>query len=138
QAAAPTAPPSRQYLDAAVAHLQAHKQSWAALPIRKRIQLLEDLTRSTLAVADRWSAAAIAAEGLDPSQPVAGEEPLVGPYFTLRNLRLLRRTLADIETHGHPRIPGPVRTLPNNQVAAQVFPVDLYDRLFYTGVTADV
>jgi hypothetical protein len=40
--------------------------------------------------------------------------------------------------HGTPRIPGPVRRLPDGRAAAQVFPVDLYDRLFYPHVTAEV
>ncbi|MEO6192560.1 MAG: aldehyde dehydrogenase family protein, partial [Thermoanaerobaculia bacterium] len=63
---------------------------------------------------------------------------LVGPCFILRNLRLLRESLLDIETHGRPRIPGGVRTRANGQVVARIFPIDLYDRAFYAGVTADV
>ena len=44
--------------------------------------------------------------GSIPAQPGSGEEALVGPYFILRNLRLLRESLLDIQTHGrapHPR-----------------------------------
>ena len=70
-----------------------------------------------------------AAEGLDPEHPGSGEEALVGPYFILRNLRLLRESLLDIETHGRPRIPGGVRTRPDGQVVARIFPIDLYDRV---------
>lgn len=131
-------PAAVQALDAAVAHVRGCRRAWAGLGIRERITLLEELTASFLAVADRWSAAVIAAEGLDPAHPSSGEEALSGPYFVMRNLRLLRRTLADVEVHGHPRIPGPVHTLPSGQVAARIFPMDVYDRLFYTGVTAEV
>ncbi len=51
-----------------------------------------------------------------------------------------RRLIARLrrEAHGAPRIAGPVRQRPDGQVVARVFPQDLYDRLFYGGVTAEV
>jgi hypothetical protein len=129
---------SRAEMDAAVAVLQENKGAWTAVGPRERIELLGDLTRRFLGVAERWAALGIEAEGLDPEQPASGEEALVGPYFILRNLRLLRESLLDIATHGRPRIPGGVRTRDGGQVVARIFPIDLYDRVFYAGVTADV
>ena len=130
-------PQSMADLDAAVAALQEKTRAWTAVSVRERIDLVAELTRTFLQVADRWAAACIEAEGLDPVHGYA-EEALVGPYFVLRNLRLLKIALQDIEKHGRPRIPGSVRTLPSGQVAARVFPFDLWDRIFYAGVTADV
>jgi acyl-CoA reductase-like NAD-dependent aldehyde dehydrogenase len=129
---------SKAEMDAAVAVLQENKGAWTAVGPRERIALLSELSQRFLAVADRWAALGIEAEGLDPEHPGSGEEALVGPYFILRNLRLLKESLLDIETHGRPRIPGSVRTQPDGQVVARVFPIDLYDRIFYAGVTADV
>ncbi len=129
---------SRGALDAAVAGLKCRKADWAKIPLPERIALLDELIHGFLGIADRWSAACQRAEGLDPSHPSAGEEALVGPYFVLRNLRLLKKSLADILAHGSPRIPGPVKTLPGGQLSARVFPQDLWDRIFYTGVTAEV
>ena len=129
---------SRAEMDAAVAALQENKGAWTAVTPRERLALLGDLSRRFLGVAERWAALGIEAEGLDPDHPGSGEEALVGPYFILRNLRLLRESLLDIETHGRPRIPGGVRTRPDGQLVARVFPIDLYDRIFYAGVTADV
>jgi len=129
---------SRAEIDAAVAVLQENKGAWTAVTVRERREILAELSRGFLAVAERWAALGIEAEGLDPAQPASGEEALVGPYFILRNLRLLRESLLDIETHGRPRIPGGVRTRANGQVVARIFPIDLYDRAFYAGVTADV
>ena len=129
---------SRAEMDAAVAALQENKGAWTAVTVRERRALLAELSRGFLAVAERWAALGVEAEGLDPAQPASGEEALVGPYFILRNLRLLRESLLDIETHGRPRIPGGVRTKANGQVVARIFPIDLYDRAFYAGVTADV
>jgi hypothetical protein len=129
---------SRAEMDAAVAALQEHKGAWTAVGVQERISLIGELMESFLRVADRWAALGIEAEGLDPEHPGSGEEALVGPYFIVRNLRLLRESLLDIQTHGRPRIPGAVRTRAGGQVSARVFPLDLYDRLFYGGVTADV
>jgi acyl-CoA reductase-like NAD-dependent aldehyde dehydrogenase len=140
-AVAPVPPTSQPDLDAAITALREKTRVWTAVTVRERIDLLAELTRSFLQVADRWAAACIEAEGLDPVHGVA-EEALVGPYFVLRNLRLLRVALQDVEKHGRPRIPGSVRTLPSGlpsgQVAARVFPFDVWDRIFYAGVTADV
>jgi acyl-CoA reductase-like NAD-dependent aldehyde dehydrogenase len=128
---------SRASLDAAVAALQERKKAWTAVSPRERIAILEEITRGFLAVSSRWAAACIEAEGLDPERG-QGEEVLVGPYFVVRNLRLLRLALADIAKHGRPRIPGSVRTRRDGQVTARVFPYDIWDRIFYAGVTADV
>jgi acyl-CoA reductase-like NAD-dependent aldehyde dehydrogenase len=128
----------RAEMDSAVAALQEAKGAWTEVGVRERISLLSELMRGFLAVSERWAAACMEAEGLDPDEPVSGEEPLVGPYVVMRNMRLLREALLDIETHGRPRIPGAVRTLPNGQVAARVFPQDLYDRVLYGGFTAEV
>ncbi len=135
----PSAPSSsRAEMDAAVAVLQENKGAWTAVSPKERIALLGDLSKRFLAVAERWAALGIEHEGLDPEHPGSGEEALVGPYFILRNLRLLRESLLDIDTHGRPRIPGGVRTRPDGQLVARVFPIDLYDRVFYSGLTADV
>src|SRR5688572_5590999 len=129
---------SREAMDAAVRDLQAHRQAWTQVSVRDRISLLEELIRTFLPVAERWADAAIEAEGIDRSLPTSGEEALVGPYFVIRNLRLLRKALWDVEVHGRPRIPGSVRVRPDGQVTARVFPYDVWDQVFYTGVTADV
>ncbi len=132
---------SRAEMDAAVAALQESKGAWTAVSVRERREILSELSRRFLAVADRWANLGIEAEGLDREHPGSGEEALVGPYFILRNLRLLKESLLDVETHGRPCIPGGVRTRQSPQgpqVVARVFPIDLYDRAFYAGVTADV
>jgi acyl-CoA reductase-like NAD-dependent aldehyde dehydrogenase len=129
---------SRAAMDAAVRDLQASKLAWTQVSVRDRIRLIDELIPSFLGVADRWAEAAIAGERIDPSLPASAEEALVGPYFVIRNLRLLRRALWDVEVHGRPRIPGSIRTRPDGQVTARVFPYDVWDQVFYTGVTADV
>jgi len=137
---APGPPSSRGVIDEAVADLQAHRRVWAAVTAAERAGLVRELRRRFLAVADRWISACEKGKGIDPrSGSGAGEEALAGPYLILRNLRLLQRSLEGIARTGHPPIPGPVWTRPGSaQVVARVFPQDLYDRIFYGGVTAEV
>jgi acyl-CoA reductase-like NAD-dependent aldehyde dehydrogenase len=131
-------PSSHEAMDVAVQALQARKDAWVAVTPRERITIIDRLIRDFAALSERWVAACLQAKGLTPSDPAAGEEWLSGPYPTLRNLRQLRQSLSDIQAYGRPRIPGPVTTRPDGQVAAQVFPQSAYDRLFYTGITAAV
>ena len=109
-------------MDAAIAELQGHKDSWVATTSGERVALLDELIRDCAPLAPRWVAASLEAKGLAPDAPAAAEEWSAGPYSIVRNLRLLRRSLADLAAGRKPRIPGPVRTRPDGQVTAQVFP----------------
>ena len=129
---------ARSHLDAAVAEVRARRDAWVATPVPERLRLLEQLVRDVASVADEWVAACVAAEGLDPTRPEAGEEALVGPYFVIRNLRLLQRSLADIARFGRPRIPGRIVTRADGRVTAGVFPGTVLDRLLYPGIRAEV
>jgi len=131
-------PSSRASLDSAVATLQANKEAWASLDISERIRILEILLRDFSAIAGQWVAAGLRAKSIDPDSPAAFEEWMAGPFCIHRNLRLLRQSLEDIQQYGTPRIPGPVTQRANGQVSAQVVPVDTYDRLFYSGFSAEV
>jgi acyl-CoA reductase-like NAD-dependent aldehyde dehydrogenase len=128
----------RAELDAAVAEVRAQRRAWVRTGIPERIALLDEMMAGVAAVAERWSAECLAAEGLSPDEPASAEEPLVGPYLTLRALRLLRRSLSETERHGAPRPAGGVRALPDGRASARVGPTDLYDRLMYQGMTVDV
>src|SRR3989304_3156027 len=116
-------------LDSGVAGLVAHRAAWVGVSVSERIAILDELRRSVTAVADEWTDVSLAAEGLDPADPTAYEEAVVGPYLMLRNLRLLRDALVGIERTGRARIPGPVWTRPDGPVVARVVPGDPLDRL---------
>ncbi len=131
-------PTPRDAIDRALDELTAHKDEWASLPVKDRRAILRELIRDFAAVASRWAEAARQGEKIPAGTPTAGEEWLVGPYFIERNLQLLDRALADIERHGVPRIPGPVTTRANGGTVARVFPQSFYDRVFFTGITAEV
>ncbi len=131
-------PTPRAEMDAALRDLQNAKRAWIAVSPAERVRLLAEMSRRTLAVAERWAALCTEAEGLTPGHPAWGEEALVGPYFMLRNLRLIEASVADLAAGRKPRVPGRVRRLSDGRTAARVFPYDVWDRLFYTGVTGEV
>jgi acyl-CoA reductase-like NAD-dependent aldehyde dehydrogenase len=131
-------PSTTEIMDHAVQDLQAHKDEWVAVPVNKRISILDDLIKDFSSITPRWVAAGLKAKGIASHSPYVGEEWMTAAWAVVRNLRLLRQALIDIETYGRPHIPGPIKTLPNGQVVAQVFPQTVYDRLFFTGIQAEI
>lgn len=131
-------PSTTEAMDSAIQDLQVHKDEWVGVSVSKRISLLDDLIKDFSAIAPRWVAAGLKAKGIAEDSPFVGEEWMAAAWPVVRNLRLLRQALIDIETYGRPRITGPVKMLPNGQVVAQVFPQTAYDRLFFTGIRAEI
>jgi hypothetical protein len=137
-AASAIPPTDHAALDDAVADLQAKKDAWVAVSVAQRIALVDRLIADFYALAPQWVAASVQAKGLAPDAPAVCDEWVAGVYATLKNLRQLRGSLANIASSGRPRIPGPVTTRPDGQVVARVFPQTTYDRLFFGGLTADI
>ena len=127
---------SQEEIDIAVQALQKQKQAWVRTTLKERIAILDELIRDFAAIAPRWVAACLQAKGLSPEHPA--EEWAVGPWPVLKTLSQLRQSMLDIETTGHPKSPGSVTTRPDGQVVAQVFPQTMYDRILFTGVTAEL
>ena len=125
-------------MDAAIGLLAARRRAWAGVGPAERAAILDGLLADFAAVSDDWVAASLLHKGLEPHMPASGEEWVAGPFIVLRNIRLLRDALADVASGGAPRIPGPVWTRSDGRVVAGVFPVSVWDRLFYSGVSAEV
>ena len=124
--------------DEAVAELRAQADAWVRTPVARKRQLLDEVLRATLPLIDRWTRLGSLHEGLDPDGRDAAEETIVGPYIFLRGVRLHRDALDGILRTGLPRIPGPVRTLPDGRVTVRVTPSDWLDRVAYLRMHADV
>jgi len=124
--------------DAALEALAAQKDAWVALDIPARIGLLQELVRGLEAVAEEWVAAACKAKGVARGSGGEGEEWLAGPYTVMRNIRLLIAALREIQVKGRPAAPGPITTRPNGQLAVQVFPGEIWDKVLFKGFTAEI
>jgi aldehyde dehydrogenase (NAD(P)+) len=126
-------------LDRDLHELADHKQTWATLPIAKKIELLVAVKHNVLPVAERWVQAAVRKKGIPAGSPLVGEEWVSGPWALLYGLSCYVKTLEDIAAHGRPVIrPIAIRRAANGQVIVDVFPASLYDRLLLSGVTAEV
>ena len=129
---------TQEEMDVAIEALQAHKDEWVAFSVRDRIVLIERLIRDFADIAERWVDVSIRAKGIEYDSLCVGEEWAAGAWPVLKNLRQLRQSLVDIETEGHPKIPGRVTTNANGQVVAQVFPQTIYDRLFFERIRGEI
>ena len=126
-------------LDHDLAILASRKEEWARLPIPEKIGLLRSVQDGVAQVADRWIEAAVRAKGIPAGSPLSGEEWMSGPYSLLFAMAALERTLERIARGASP-LPPPrsIRTRPDGQVVVDVFPVDAFDRILHSGVTAEV
>jgi acyl-CoA reductase-like NAD-dependent aldehyde dehydrogenase len=129
---------SREAMDEAIRQLHARKDAWVAVPVRERIAIVDRLMHDFAAVAPRWVAACCQAKGIALDSPGASEEWGGGALTLVRHLRQTHRALGDIAREGRPRIPGPVKTRPDGQVTAGVFPQTGYEKILFTGLTAEV
>lgn len=131
-------PSSCEQLDTFVQRLQDHKDQWIGVSIENRLRYLERMIHDFSALADRWVEQVTAAERIEDDDFAIGIECMAGPYSVLRNLQGLKSALLNIVSAGVPIIPGPVKTLANGQVSAQVFPQTAYDRVLFSGYRVEV
>jgi acyl-CoA reductase-like NAD-dependent aldehyde dehydrogenase len=133
----PTAEIDREALDAAVAALADSRARWARTSPGERAALLDRVVTDTMAAAEDWIADACRAKGIAPGTPPAGEE-WQNFGLVVRNARLLRDSLRDIERDGRPRLPAPPTAGPDGRVVVPVFPPGAYDRALFAGTRAEV
>lgn len=123
--------------DIALAELDAAKDTWARLPIPKRIELLAGMKDGIMVVAKGWAEESARKKGLMPGTAIAGEEWVAGPYATMAGVNGLMSTLSQMEgkkfvDHLH------TRELSTGQLGVQVLPHSLWDHLLLSGVSAEV
>ena len=132
-------PTTKQELNVHLERLSDNKARWVRTPLARRIQLLSECMDATLAMAPEMVAAACEAKGIPRDHPAQGEEWLGGPMTIMRNLRLLSRTLRDVQARGAPRLDSSdLTSRPDGQVKVPVFPRDGYDKLLYSGFSAEI
>ena len=124
-------------IDAILKGLRANKESWVRLPMHERLALLDEVRRDFISIGDRWVAAELEAKHIAPKSLGEGEEWTVLATIH-RAIRILRRSLSEIEAFGQPRVPGPISKRPDGQVVAQTFPLTPWDRFLFLGVTGEV
>jgi aldehyde dehydrogenase (NAD(P)+) len=124
-------------LDQLVQTLQEHKDAWATLPIPRKIEMLVEVRRRLGERAEAWVEACVQGKQMDPRSPWVGEEWTTGPWAMAVAINGYLETLRALSAGKLPR-PRKVFTLPNGQLAAEIFPGNVYDFLLLNGITAEV
>ena len=109
-------------IDVAIRDLQEGLPGWLETPLAEKIQLLESARHRLGREAEGMVEAACAAQGCAPDGPWIGHQWWALSPF-LKQLRAFEEVLGRIAA-GKPPLPdSAVHTLPNGQVAVDVFPV---------------
>lgn len=124
-------------LDEHLATLRENARAFARLDAGKKADLLQEVMAALEPLAPQWVADGCRAKRIAPVSASAGEEWLAGPMVTMRNLRLLVRSLRDIAARGKPALDD--RQLvrrPDGRLEVRVFPTSAMDGALFAGFTA--
>jgi hypothetical protein len=112
--------------------LDKSKRRYAGTSVSQRISLADRCAEEVVKVAREWVDAACQAKAIPPDSPHRAEEVFAGPVATLRYLRLLVKSLREIETRGIPRLPGKAYQGPDGLLRVHLLPSGvLHDRIAF-------
>jgi aldehyde dehydrogenase (NAD(P)+) len=136
---ATTAPPptSAQQLDQAVAQVRERANRFVKLALDERVRLVRSMQTGYLRIARASVEAACVAKGIPIGSPMEGEEWTLGPWFVVRQLRLLAQSLRSLQKTGNTRV-GKLGRTADQRLSVQVFPAGPIDGLLFQGVRVDV
>src|SRR3954463_6245934 len=137
QAIASPPPTSAQQLDQAVEGVREGASRFVKLSLAERVRLIRSMQAGYLLIARASVDAACAAKGIPAGTPMEGEEWTLGPWFVVRQLRLLAESLRSLEKTGNTRV-GKLGRTADQRVSVQVFPAGPIDGLLFQGVRVDV
>jgi aldehyde dehydrogenase (NAD(P)+) len=127
---------SQNQMDTAIARLRDGANLFVNLSIRDRITLAETMQKGFLRVAARMVAVGCHAKGLAMGTPAEAEEWATGPWGVVRQLRLIRESLAALESRGNTPI-GRVRHKADNRLAVGLFPGNAIDGMLFKDITVE-
>jgi acyl-CoA reductase-like NAD-dependent aldehyde dehydrogenase len=133
------APPSSSQgqMDGAIARLREGAKSLVKLSIDQRIMLVDSMQRGLLRVGKDMVEAGCKAKGIIPGSRQVAEEWSTGPWGVVRQLRLIRESLAALKRSGNTPI-GPVARTVDGRLTVRLFPGNAIDRVLFKGITAEV
>jgi aldehyde dehydrogenase (NAD(P)+) len=137
--AAPKSPPpsTARRLDEAVARAREGAAKLLGLSLDQRVALARAMQAGYLAIARESVHAACAAKGIPLGTPLEGEEWTLGPWFVVRQLRLLQESLLALKHTGNTPV-GEVGRTAAGRLRVQVFPANAIDGTLFKGVRTDV
>ena len=124
-------------LDQSIQVLQDHKNKWARLLIPEKLALLENIRQRLAAKGQAWVEASVLGKQMKLNSPEEGEEWTGGPWTLAEGINGYMDTLWAL-SQGQLLKPKKIHTRYDGQVAAQVFPNTIFDKLMLNGITAEV
>src|SRR5580704_497459 len=102
------------------------------------IRLAEECIEGTVRAARDWVDTASHYKGVGPTSPLRAEDISAGPVATIRQLRLVIRSLQEISAFGRPRLPGRPRVGQDGRLLVPVFPAKgMFDSITFQGFKVD-
>jgi acyl-CoA reductase-like NAD-dependent aldehyde dehydrogenase len=130
-------PSSQSQMAAAIARLREGAKTFARLSLEQRIVLVNAMQQSFLRVANRMVQAGCKAKGIKPGTPEEAEEWSTGPWGVVRQLRLIRESLAALKHSGNTPV-GPVGRTIDGRLSVRLFPGNAIDGMLFKNITAEV
>ena len=124
-------------LDKAINILNTNKDNWVNLPISEKIPLFKSISSKTSSVAKDWVDAAVKAKSINVNSPLSGEEWTSGPWALIYGAESMVGTLTALDKGKNPPI-GKIRSRPDGQLVANIFPYNIYHHLLLSGIRAEV
>src|SRR6204780_4710832 len=128
---------SQNQLDTCIAQLREGANIFAKLSLDQRIVLVNAMQQGSLRVANRMVQAGCKAKGIKLGTPEEAEEWSTGPWGVVRQLRLIRESLAALKHSGDIPI-GPVGRTIDGRLSVRLFPGNAIDGMLFKNITADV
>jgi aldehyde dehydrogenase (NAD(P)+) len=110
---------------------------FAKLSLDQRIVVVNAMQRGFLSVAKRMVQAGCKAKGIALGKPEEAEEWATGPWGVVRQLRLIRESLAALKHSGDTPI-GPVGRTIDGRLSVRLFPGNAVDGMLFKNVSAEV
>ena len=136
---APSTPPpsTARRLDEAVARARDGAAKLLTLSLDQRVALARGMQAGYLAIARELVHAACGAKAIPLGTPLEGEEWCLGPWFVVRQLRLLQESLLALKHTGNTPV-GEVGRTTAGRLRVQVFPANAIDGTLFRGARVDV
>jgi aldehyde dehydrogenase (NAD(P)+) len=133
------APPSssQSQMDAGIARLREGAKTFAKLSLDQRLVLVNAMQQGFLRVANRMVHAGCKAKGIALGMPPEAEEWSTGPWGVVRQLRLVRESLAALRHSGNTPV-GPVARTIDGRLSVRLFPGNAIDAMLFKNITAEV
>jgi acyl-CoA reductase-like NAD-dependent aldehyde dehydrogenase len=128
---------SQSQMDAATGRLREGAGTFARLSLDQRIVLVNSMQQGFLRAAKRMVQAGCKAKGITPGTPEEAEEWSTGPWGVVRQLRLIRESLAALKHSGNTPIGSVGRTI-DGRLSVRLFPGNAIDGMLFKNITAEV